>query len=445
MTFDAKIKSVSSSSQQRERILNPPFYVDIAALTAVVLYAALCAFRVATSVVSYQIWGAVTALVGLVTVLGVGVSRGRLRSQFLTFFVAVSAVGSAFGGIIYRAQSGCTGVAKECGANMETAVVERGGELLLRHGSPYLDIAALPQPQVWHYNPYSPLLSVFGVPRAVVGAHWWTDARWFFMLATVLVLWAAWRAAQRPHIPGGALLVVAALPPVTQNFVAAGIDALIVALMVWAIVAVSRGQSFGAGLIAAAAVGMKLTALPVVVVAAVFAFCRAGDNRTLDSARSAGSTRSTRSIHSADSASSIRGIRGLLFVGATLLGMVTVYVPAFVLNREAFLENVIRYPLGLARVTSSAQGGTPGQLISSISPAGKSVVLGFLVVAALLIVAWMVWRPPRTATRAFAISAVGLLAAMVLMPASRFGYLIYPAVLAAAALTSFCDGTGRSQ
>lgn len=426
---------MSSSSQQRERTLNPPFYVDISVLSVVVIYAALCAFGVATSVVSYQIWGAVTAVVGVVTVVGIGFSRGRLRPQFLTAFVAISALVSALGGVIYRARSGCTGVAKECGANMETAVVERGGELFLRNGSPYLDISALPHPQVWHYNPYSPLLSVFGVPRAIFGNHWWTDARWFFMLATLLVLWAAWRLAQRPHIPDAALLLLAVFPPVTQNFVAAGIDALIVALMVWAIVAISRGQSFIAGLIAAVAVGMKLTALPVVVVAAVFAFCRPPRPRSARTSRAFRASRGTRNS---------RSVQGALFVGATLLGMVAVYVPAFALNREAFLENVIRYPLGLSRVTSSAQGGTPGQLISSIGPAGKSVVLGFLVVAAFLILAWIVWRPPRTATRAFAISAVGLFTAMLLMPASRFGYIIYPAVLTAAALTSFSAGKASS-
>ncbi|MFY9190584.1 MAG: glycosyltransferase 87 family protein [Lawsonella sp.] len=407
---------MSSSSQQREKIINPPIYWDVLVLVGVVLYATLCAFGVATDVVSYRIWGSVTAVAGVVTALGLAFSRGRLRTPFFTFFVAASALVSTIGGIVYRAQAGCTGVAKECGANMETAVVERGGELFLQHGTPYLDIATLAHPQVWHYNPYSPLLSVFGVPRAIFGSHWWTDARWFFLLATLLVLWVAWYMADRPRIPHGAILLLAAAPPVTMNFVAAGIDALIVALMVWAMVAVWRGQSFIGGLIAATAAGMKLTAFPVVVVAAVFAFCRPGRKRS----------------------------HGPLFVGATLISLVAVYVPAFGINKEAFLENVIRYPLGLSRVTSSAQGGTPGQLISNIGPAGKSVVLGFLVVAVFLIVAWMVWQPPRTITRAYAVSAVGLLTAMLLMPASRFGYLIYPAVLTAAAFTSFCADTVRT-
>ncbi|WP_303678736.1 hypothetical protein [Lawsonella clevelandensis] len=48
----------------------------------------------------------------------------------------------------------------------------------------------------------------------------------------------------------------------------------------------------------------------------------------------------------------------------------------------------------------------------------------------------MVKRPPSTLVRTLWICAVGLTAAMLLMPASRFGYLIYPAVLAAGALVA---------
>src|SRR5690606_14041819 len=43
---------------------------------------------------------------------------------------------------------------------------------------------------------------------------------------------------------------------------------------------------------------------------------------------------------------------------------------------------------------------------------------------------WLLRRPPRTAAAAAGVSAVGLLAAMMLLPATRFGYLLYPAALA---------------
>jgi len=49
-----------------------------------------------------------------------------------------------------------------------------------------------------------------------------------------------------------------------------------------------------------------------------------------------------------------------------------------------------------------------------------------LVLAGLAIAAWLVRRPPRDAGAAALICAVGLLAATLLMPATRFGYLLYP-------------------
>ena len=47
--------------------------------------------------------------------------------------------------------------------------------------------------------PYQPGMALFGLPRAVVGTHWWTDARvWFaasLLIATVgLALWLLRRA-----------------------------------------------------------------------------------------------------------------------------------------------------------------------------------------------------------------------------------------------------------
>ncbi|MGE5830268.1 MAG: hypothetical protein ACM30G_18175, partial [Micromonosporaceae bacterium] len=40
---------------------------------------------------------------------------------------------------------------------------------------------------------------------------------------------------------------------------------------------------------------------------------------------------------------------------------------------------------------------------------------------------WLIRRPPRSAAAAARICGVGLLAATLLAPATRFGYLLYPA------------------
>jgi hypothetical protein len=48
--------------------------------------------------------------------------------------------------------------------------------------------------------------------------------------------------------------------------------------------------------------------------------------------------------------------------------------------------------------------------------------------------AWLAVRPPRSAADAAARIAVGLGGAIALAPATRYGYLVYPAVLIASAM-----------
>ncbi len=50
-------------------------------------------------------------------------------------------------------------------------------------------------------------------------------------------------------------------------------------------------------------------------------------------------------------------------------------------------------------------------------------------VGALAIARRLLRRPPRTASAAAAVAAYGLLAAILLMPSTRFGYLLYPVAL----------------
>jgi len=77
-------------------------------------------------------------------------------------------------------------------------------------------------------------------------------------------------------------------------------------------------------------------------------------------------------------------------------------------------------------VTSPAQSPFPGYLIADNLPAGRAVAGALLAAAAVAIAVWLLRRPPRTAAAAAAICAWGLLAAILLMPSTRFGYLLYP-------------------
>src|SRR5262249_15691344 len=77
-------------------------------------------------------------------------------------------------------------------AQEEVVVVEDGGARLLHTGTPYLSrdaIAALPPDErLVGYLRYQPGMALFGLPRAVFGVAWWTDARVWFALVTALVL-----------------------------------------------------------------------------------------------------------------------------------------------------------------------------------------------------------------------------------------------------------------
>jgi hypothetical protein len=68
-------------------------------------------------------------------------------------------------------------------------------------------------------------------------------------------------------------------------------------------------------------------------------------------------------------------------------------------------------------------------LISSALPGGRYIAAALLVAVAGAIAVVLVRRPPRTATTAALFCGYGLLAAILLMPTTRFGYLLYPLAL----------------
>jgi hypothetical protein len=64
-------------------------------------------------------------------------------------------------------------------------------------------------------------------------------------------------------------------------------------------------------------------------------------------------------------------------------------------------------------------------------PDGHQLVTALLLSAVAGVTVSVLHRPPSTAAAAAAVSAVGLLLAILLMPATRFGYLLYPVALLA--------------
>jgi hypothetical protein len=120
-------------------------------------------------------------------------------------------------------------------------------------------------------------------------------------------------------------------------------------------------------------------------------------------------------------------------LGALAIGVVAV-LPVVLVAPAPFVEHVLRFPAGLAAVRSPAASPLPGYLLARLGTLGRVVDLVALAALALAVLVWLVRRPPATAAQGAGRAAVALTGAMLLMPATRFGYLVYPVVLAGAAL-----------
>jgi hypothetical protein len=287
----------------------------------------------------------------------------------------------------------------------EVTVVERSGQRLLDTGTPYLGRAAIaalpPDERLLAYVPYQPGMALFGLPRAIVGDAWWADARVWFGLVTAAVLAAALHLLRRVGADSAALVRAAqaatVLPICALTLAVGGDDLPVLALCLLALALAARGSWLGAGLAVGAAGALKLFAWPVALVLVGYAITkRAGPRCALPA-----------------------------------FGLpVAVLIPAFAVDPGAAVENVVRLPLGRGLVESPAQSPFPGHLIAIGVPGGRAIAAGLLAAAAIGIGVWLARRPPRDAAQAALVCATGLLAAILLIPATRFGYLLYPAAYA---------------
>src|SRR5262249_44814002 len=123
-------------------------------------------------------------------------------------------------------------------AQEEVVVVERAGQRLLDTGTPYLDRAAIaalsPDERLLGYVPYQPGMALFGLPRALAGEAWWTDARVWFALTTAALVTALAVMGVRARADGAALVralqAVTVLPICALTLAVGGDDLPVLAL-----------------------------------------------------------------------------------------------------------------------------------------------------------------------------------------------------------------------
>jgi hypothetical protein len=285
-------------------------------------------------------------------------------------------------------------------AQEEVLVIEQAGQRLLDSGTPYLArtaIAALPDAdRLLGYVPYQPGMALFGAPRAALGGGWWTDARVWFALATAAALVAAVGLLGADRLVLRGVQAATVLPVCALTAATGGDDLPVLALCLLAVCATARGRLGAAGLAVGAAGALKLFAWPVALVLAVVALRR--------------------------------GRLGRYLAGAAGLPALAL-LPAVLIDPAAAMENCVRFPLGRGLVTSPAQSPFPGHLIAEGLPAGRIIAAVLLGTVALGIAAGLLRHPPDTAATAALWSGYGLLGAILLMPSTRFGYLLYPVAL----------------
>lgn len=288
-------------------------------------------------------------------------------------------------------------------AQPEVWVIERSARLLLEEGTPYPDLSLLDRAaHPDDYTPYGPSMTVFGLPRALLGDGALTDARIAFALGSVLVIALALALLGWPRVPLLAAQLAAVSPLTLLTLVVAGDDVAVVALIVLATVLAFRVGPAWTGLVCAVVATMKLTALPAVAVLLVVVAAR-------------------------------RGARGLAVAAGTLVAATAaITLPVLLVDPASFVEHVVLYPAGLGEASSPAASPLPGHLVAQLGTVGHTVALVLLATAACVIAAWLVLRPPRDPADATLRIATGLGAAILLAPATRWGYLVYPLALSGA-------------
>jgi hypothetical protein len=291
----------------------------------------------------------------------------------------------------------------------EVKVIGRAAGHVLRYGTPYLPTSQL---QDWRsYNPYLPVMEVFGLPRSA-GLHGIAgDPRVWTSLATLALLVIAF-AIMAPHGLRGCadcrdrvvrLTVIAMASPVIAFPLALGItDPPVIALICVALACVSRGWVGRASLAVAIACAMKYTAWPVLPVFAVMLWMRY-------------------------QAKAAAGFVGTTVGMAAFLALLA--APDAMAQPDSLVQNTVAFPLGLTHHKTPAASPLPGHLLSELGPAGHVAAVALMGVAAVAFAAWLLLRPPLTHQSVAWRLAVGYAGMFLLAPATRFGYFAYPLCL----------------
>jgi hypothetical protein len=299
-------------------------------------------------------------------------------------------------------------------------VINRSAELLLHHGSPYL-----PADQVssyLSYNPYLPLMALFGMPAAARWPGLAGNAGVWLAIGTLIVLGAAFWVATQPgsvradpnrrrQALAGAAIAVSS-PVVALNLAVITTDPPVLAFMLLALALAAQPDRdqpartvLAAVALAAACVLKDMAWLGIPVMIAMY--------WSRDGRRAA-----------------VRFTVALLAAAAVLIAALAPATLTSLAAMKAMIRDTVLFPLGQTAYKTPADSLLLGHLLGQLGKAGHRLSIGLLVAAGLAVVVSLFIRPPRDVRAAAWRMAIGLTLIFAFGPDVRFGYFIYPLGLA---------------
>lgn len=276
------------------------------------------------------------------------------------------------------------------GEDVYHATVGRGGRV---------ESAVRGEPTFESFFPYLPLMAVFGLPKVGRGPVRVTDTRVLFSIVTLIVVGVSLLLLRSPRDKKmRALQFLTVLPTAALPLATGGDDMPIVAFLLLAMVLAQRRRPAWSGLVLGVVSAMKFTAWPLAVLALFAARDRQGRRAPVQMAL------------------------GMLVVAGPVV------LPFALSNLRAFVDNVVLFPLGISGVTSPAASNLPGHvLITQFPYLHTALPLAVALVGGGLFVRHVARRPPGTSAEVATLAGWVMLVAIVFAPATRVGYLLYPA------------------
>lgn len=171
----------------------------------------------------------------------------------------------------------------------------------------------------------------------------------------------------------------------------------VAAFLLLAMVLAQRRQPFASGVVLGIVSAMKFTAWPL----AALALFAARDKKDVRRP-------------------------GLMFLGMLVIAG-PVVVPFALRGPWAFFDNVVLFPLGLSGVNSPAASPLPGHLLVTAFPfLHRALPLTVGVLGGALLVWHLFRRPPQTVSQVCTLGGVVMGVLVLMAPATRIGYLLYP-------------------